>query len=251
MMGVKATGSEDHETSILHSLQQKAVMPEAANEGPAPTGPMPASTLQKMKEQGYYRQQYFKDVDCFGCRNKFKVGRSAKSTNCPACGEYICLEDFDINLASTSPILTRGDVFIRKNGNISTSEIKCRELRVHGMVAANIDCSGDFVLRTTGTIIGEVQCRRLIVEKGSDIQFVNAVHADEVEVHGRVTCNILCNHLVTIGSHGWINGDVTARSVSIEPGGQLDGAMNILRTTPAKPLMAPSAENPAPELPFK
>ena len=254
MMGVEAEEEDESAgSSVLHTLQPRPAMPEAANEGAAAHGPIAASTLQKMKEQGYYRQQYFKDVDCFQCHNKFKVGRSAKSTNCPACGEYICLEDYDINLPSTTPILTRGDVFIRKNGNVSTSEIKCRELRVHGMIAANIDCSGDFILRTTGSIIGEIKCRKLVVEKGSDIQFVNTIHAEEVEINGRVSSNIFCNHQITIGSHGWINGDVTARSVSIEPGGQLDGAMNILRSTSAKP-PAPKSEplkEHTPELPLE
>lgn len=214
-------------------------MPEKASE-PAPVqGPMPASTLQKMKEQGYYKQQYFKDVECFDCHHKFKVGRSAKSTQCPACGVQLCLEDFEINLPSTSPIRTRGDVLIRKNGNVNTSEIKCRDLKVFGNVCAQIECTGDLTLRTAGTIIGEVRCQRFIVEKGSDIHFHNMIYADEVDVQARVFGNIQCSGKVNIGALGWIHGDVTARSVSIEPGGQLDGAMNILRSTPLKPAAPP------------
>ena len=38
----------------------------------------------------------------------------------------------DINLPSTTPIRTRGDVLIRKNGNVNTSEVRCRDLKVHG-----------------------------------------------------------------------------------------------------------------------
>jgi cytoskeletal protein CcmA (bactofilin family) len=196
-----------------------------------PPGPLTTSTFQKMKEQGYYRQQYFKDVECFDCRQKFKVGRSAKSTQCPACGVHICLEDFDINVPSTQSILTRGDVLIRKNGNVSAQQIKCRDLKVYGMVSAQIECAGDLTLRMSGTVIGEVRCRRLVVEKGSDIQFHNTVYADEVELQARVTGNVHCSGRVVIGPLGLIHGDVTARAVSIEPGGQLDGAMNILRTT--------------------
>jgi cytoskeletal protein CcmA (bactofilin family) len=227
-------------------------LPEKPAETTPPPGPMTISTFQKMKEQGYYRQQYFKDVECFSCPNKFKVGRSAKSTQCPACGVHICLEDIDINVVSTQSILTRGDVLIRKNGNVSANQIKCRDLKVYGMVSGQLECSGDLVFRTTGTIIGEIRCKRLIVEKGSDIQFHNVIYADDVELQARVTGNIQCSGRVLIGALGWIHGDVTARSVSIEPGGQLDGAMNILRTTssvqPAPALAAeaaPLAVNPA------
>jgi cytoskeletal protein CcmA (bactofilin family) len=191
-----------------------------------------------MKEQGY-KQQYFKDVECFDCRHKFKVGRSAKSTQCPACGVHLCLEDFDINVSSTQPIRTRGDVLIRKNGNVNTSEIRCRDLKIFGLVSAQIECTGDLVFRTSGTVIGEVRCRRFTVEKGSDIHFHNMIYADEVDVQARVFGNIQCSGKINIGAQGWIHGDVTARAVSIEPGGQLDGAMNILRSTPQKPAAPP------------
>ncbi|OAI58120.1 hypothetical protein AYO49_01300 [Verrucomicrobiaceae bacterium SCGC AG-212-N21] len=210
-------------------------------EAPLPPGPLTTSTFQKMKEQGYYRQQYFKDVACFDCLHKFKVGRSAKSTQCPACGVHICLEDFDINVPSTQSILTRGDVLIRKNGHVTAEQVKCRDLKVLGMVSAQIECAGDLTLRMSGTVIGEVRCRRLVVEKGSDIQFHNVVHAEEVEIQARVVGNLQCSGRVVIGPLGLIHGDVTARAVSIEPGGQLDGAMNILRLTPPRQAAPPVA----------
>ena len=245
MMGLGAPEESQGESngSVLQRLRQRkpvqGQMPEAANEGAPAPAPMTASTLQKMKEQGYYRQQYFKDVECFDCQHKFKVGRSAKSTNCPTCGVYICLEDFEINQASSNPILTRGDVIIRKNGNVNTSNIKCRDLRIFGTVSAKVDCSGDCILRTSGTLIGEIHCRKLVVEKGSDIRLINTVHAHEVDVQARIVGNIWCDGPLNISSHGTIQGDVTARSVSIEPGGQLDGAMNIMRSSKPRPPAKP------------
>lgn len=237
MMGLHEEEEQPPQKSFIAAeLQRKPVLPEAANTAALPQGPTAPGTLQKMKEQGYYRQQYFKDVECFDCHHKFKVGRSAKSTNCPTCGSYICLEDYEINLPSTTSIRTRGDVLIRKQGNVNTSEIKCRDLKVFGAVSANIECSGDVTLRCAGTIIGEIHCRRFVVEKGSDVRFVNSVYADEVEILARVFGNIQSNGPLVISSTGWIHGDVTARSISIEPGGQLDGAMNIVRATPAEPL---------------
>lgn len=234
-LGLGSMMGFNDEAEVSDSPPARPVMPEKASEAAPAQGPMAASTLQKMKEQGYYRQQYFKDVECFDCHHKFKVGRSAKSTQCPACGVHICLEDFDINLPSTNNILTRGDVLIRKNGNVNAAQIKCRDMKVFGMVSAQIECAGDLVLRTAGTVIGEIRCQRFVVEKGSDIHFHNMIYADEVDVQARVFGNIQCSGRVVIGSQGWIHGDVTARSVSIEPGGQLDGAMNILRSTPQKP----------------
>ena len=68
-----------------------------------------------------------------------------------------------------------------------------------------------------------------MVEKGADVAFLNPVHATEVEIQARVTGTICSTGPVLIASNGSVNGDVTARSVSIEPGGELNGAMNIVR----------------------
>ena len=193
----------------------------------------PVGTLQKMKDQGFYRQQYFKEAQCFDCDHKFKVGRSSKSANCPNCGAYISLEDIELNMPSTQAIKTRGDVLIRKRGQLSATHLYAKDLRCQGTVSANINCSGDAIFRTSGTIVGEVRCRRFIVEKGSAITFMNPVHAEEVEIHAPITGNVFSKGPVLISANGAVNGDVTARSVSIEPGGELNGAMNIVRSTPS------------------
>ena len=219
-----------------------AGMRRPQSNSPPPT-PSPAlqtaSSLQKMKEQGMYRNQYFKDAECFDCGHKFKTGRSARSANCPACGAYISLEDVEINMTSTQVVKTRGDVLVRKRGRLSTSSVHCRDLECHGIIEANVTCSGDATFRTTGSIIGEIRCQRFVIEKGADVAFLNAVHATEVDIQARVTGTIYSTGPVLIGGNGSVNGDVTARSVSIEPGGELNGAMNIVRgktPTPAPTL---------------
>ena len=194
----------------------------------------PVGTLQKMKDQGFYRQQYFKEAQCFDCDHKFKVGRSSRSANCPNCGAYISLEDIELNMPSSQPIKTRGDVLIRKRGQLSATHLYARDLRCQGTVSANIHCSGDAIFRTTGTIVGEVHCRRFIVEKGSNLVMMNPVYAEEVEIHSPMTGNVFSKGPVLISANGAVNGDVTARSVSIEPGGELNGAMNIVRSLPPK-----------------
>ncbi len=215
--------------------------PQSNSPPPTPSpAPQTASSLQKMKEQGMYRNQYFKDAECFDCGHKFKTGRSAKSANCPACGAYISLEDVEINMTSTQPVKTRGNVLIRKRGRLSASSVHCRDLDCQGIIEANVTCTGDASFRSTGSIIGEIRCNRFVVEKGADVAFLNPVHATEVEIQARVTGTIYSTGPVLITSNGSVNGDVTARSVSIEPGGELNGAMNIVRGKQPPPTMAPA-----------
>lgn len=239
------------EKSVDEESEAPFFKPDPASAPPVSptTAPAPQSTLLRMKEQGQFRQHYFKEAECFECHNKFKVGRSAKSAGCPNCGANICLEDFDINISSTAPIHTRGDVLIRKTANVTTSEICCRDLRVFGAVSARIECRGELLIRCTGTIIGEIHCRKLVIDKGCDVHILNTVNAGEVEVRARIFANIHCTGAVRISPTGWVHGDVTARSVAIEPGGQLDGSMNILRSnpTPATSVLASIAASAPPQ----
>ena len=50
------------------------------------------------------------------------------------------------------------------------------------------------------------------------------------DIQAKITGTILCTGPLTIGKDGAVFGDVTARSINIEPGGELNGAMNIVRT---------------------
>jgi cytoskeletal protein CcmA (bactofilin family)/ribosomal protein S27E len=244
---VQPAEAEPPAEEVLEAFEAEAVHVEEpvtgslrrpSSNSPAPTpapAPMNASSIQKMKDLGMYRNQYFKDAECFDCGHKFKTSRSARSANCPTCGAYISLEDVEINMNATQPVKTRGDVIIRKRGHLSSSSLQCRDLRCFGTLEANVECGGDAIFRATGTVIGEIRCRRFIVEKGSDLVFKNPVHAEEVEIHARTTGAIFSSGPVLIGGNGAVNGDVTARSVSIEPGGELNGAMNIVRSKPAAP----------------
>lgn len=240
---VEAASAAPAPEELVSSEPATASMRRPQSNSPPPTpspAPQTASSLQKMKEQGMYRNQYFKDAECFDCGHKFKTGRSAKSANCPACGAYISLEDVEINMTSTQPVKTRGNVLIRKRGRLSASSVHCRDLECHGIIEANVTCTGDASFRSTGSIIGEIRCNRFVVEKGADVAFMNPVHATEVEIQARVTGTIYSTGPVLITSNGSVNGDVTARSVSIEPGGELNGAMNIVRGKQPPPSQAPA-----------
>jgi cytoskeletal protein CcmA (bactofilin family) len=235
------------------------------NASPAPARPPstpaapPNSTLEKMKSQSVYRQQYFKEVECFECGHKLKVNRSSKLSDCPQCAAIICLEDLDINTLHTAPIRTRGDVIVRKPGRISTSRVECRDLRCLGQIEAEIDCQGEATFRNEGTIKGPVTCLKLVVEKGARVAFTHTVKAGDMFINSHVTGHLSASGKITIGLYGSVDGDVTARSVTIEPGGELNGAMNIVRPPapasppppppPPEPETSPAAESETPEAP--
>ena len=170
-------------------------------------------------------------MECFECGHKLKVTRSSKSAECSQCGAAICLEDLDINLHHTTPIRTRGDVIIRKPGRVSTSSVECKSLTCQGRLEVKtLRCQQDAIFRQGGGVDADIRCDHLVVEKGADVTFLKPVHAEDMTLNGRVTGTLQAQGKITIGKHGSVNGDITARSVLIEPGGELNGAMNIVRT---------------------
>ena len=238
-----ATPPSRPEPEVREEPAAAAKRPQSFAPPPTPApAPMSASTLQKMKNEGMYRNQYFKDADCFDCGHKFKVSRSTRSTQCPNCGGTISLEDVEVNMHSGQSIKTRGDVLIRKRGQVSAETIQCKDLRCQGILEANVMATGDVIIRASGTMIGEVRCRRFIVEKGSDVVFLNEIHAEEIDIQSRITATLFSSGPFVIGTQGSVNGDLTARSVSIEPGGELNGAMNIVRSKAATPPPPPITE---------
>ncbi len=184
-------------------------------------------------DQGLYRNQYFRETECFECGLRAQVSRAVRSVACSRCGATIPLDDIEIRHPVQRAIRTRGDVMVRRTGVVTADQLECKDLRCYGLLETNVKASGDVILRTRGTLLGAIQCRRLLIEKGSDVTFLNEVQAAQIEVHASVTGSLVASGSLLIGGTGAVNGDVTASSVSIQPGGELNGAMNIVRAKPA------------------
>ena len=226
--------------TLAHLTRVRASAVPSASLIPSVPATAPDSTLERMRAQSTYRQGNFKEVECFDCGHKLKVSRSSKSADCTQCGAVICLEDLDINLQHTTRIRTRGSLTIRKPGRVSTTTVECKNLRCQGTLdAETLHCQQDAVFCQTGSVDAVIHCRHLVVEKGADITFNRSVLAEDMTLNGRVTGTLQATGKITIGSNGSMNGDITARSVFIEPGGELNGAMNIVRSRPAPPPPTP------------
>jgi cytoskeletal protein CcmA (bactofilin family) len=212
-----------------HRLPPQAKLPQASS----PQAPREPTTLQRMREGEVYRRAYFKEALCFACNHSSTVNRSARQTNCPACGAVICLEDVEINLEIERCVQTRGDLLVRKRGELTCDLVECRDLRCHGVIHGDISASGDAIFANDGLIKGRIRCRRLVIDKGANTSFSQPVQANEAEINAKVTGDIECRGRLVIGKNGLVRGDVSAASVSIEPGGTLDGNIRII--TPYHP----------------
>ncbi|MGA0846431.1 MAG: bactofilin family protein [Luteolibacter sp.] len=192
--------------------------------GPTPPAPRPL-ILRLIR-----REKPPREVLCFGCERPFKTIAAAQSSQCPRCGSYLSLADHEITNHSNSRIQTRGNVIIRKSGSITGPTIRCHHLTVLGKLAADVDCSGDLIIRSSGQIHAELRCRQLRVEKNARVEFLHPVTAESAIIHGHVRGQIFCTGSVTLLRKSQLHGLVRAAELITRPGARHTGTLEIIPT---------------------
>src|SRR5437764_12971123 len=83
------------------------------------------------------------------------------------------------------------------------------------------------VINLVGKIPGRIGAQNMTVEKKSDIQCFRRVRANNIEIKGRMSGEIIATGSVTIHKSGSLDGNVTAKSIAIEKGGLFSGQLVI------------------------
>jgi cytoskeletal protein CcmA (bactofilin family) len=168
-------------------------------------------------------------VRCLDCAFEHEVSAAATSSLCPACSASASLEDVHLRDDSRRKIKTQGDVFIHKHAALQAGHVACRHLRVEGNLSGKINCSGHATFAANSKIIGSFDCENLLVARKAHVTFLHPVRAASLEIAGEVSGDFFCSGPVKIGPHGAIHGELLAKSLSIDPGGKLDGEFHICR----------------------
>jgi len=182
-----------------------------------------AASLSRPRPANNSIKENQRQVVCFECQATHKVAGASTSTICPACSTYIDLRDIEIKERTNQRIRTRGDVVVTKKGALLGTSIHCGNLTIHGAVSGSIHAVGDVTLKSDGKILGEIRCRRFILERKCEVQCLQPVHAEAVEIHGRVSGHFHATRCIALTRHASLTGSATARTISMEPGAVLNG----------------------------
>ncbi len=208
---------------------------------PAAAAPKPAAKLRLKTEssgapagdvsvfrkvEGFWGRQRSSLIECFECKAKQEVSSAASSTICPACSAHIDLQDYKITTSFSRTIRTHGEVHITAKGDLSSNMVMCRSALIEGKLRGNLHCSETATIDFAGKIPGRLTASHVLVAEG----------------------------VVVIHKTGSLDGDVTARAISVEKGGVFFGQLIIGRRelTQGELLPATSAmvEKCAPEVPI-
>jgi cytoskeletal protein CcmA (bactofilin family) len=194
-----------------------------AKEDSAAAGAVPVA-----KSGGLFsRGQRTKVVACFECKRRHEVSDAATSTNCPGCSAHIDLRDYKITTSFSRSIRTRGDVILTSKGDLSSTSVVCRSATIEGKLRGNLQCEESAIINFVGKIPGRLSAGHVIVERKAEVQCFRRVRVGKIDIKGRLSGEIIATGAVNIHKTGLLDGDVTAKSISIDQGGIFSGQLVI------------------------
>src|SRR5213594_4997926 len=195
---------------------------DAKEEAPASENP---SILHRFKD--FWKRQRSSIIECFECNRKQQVCGAATSTICPACSTHIDLRDYKITSGFSRSIRTRGDVHLTGRGDLGSSSVVCRSALVEGRLRGNLHCDDTATINYSGKMPGRISAHHIVVDRKADIHCFRRVRAGSIEIKGKMSGEIIAQTMVTIHKKGSLEGDVTARAITVEKGGMFSGQLFI------------------------
>ena len=191
----------------------------------APAAVEESSLLRKF--DGLWGKQRNSVVECFDCKAKQDIISSATSTTCPKCSAHLDLRDYKITTSFSRTIRTHGEVHVTAKGDLNSSNVVCRSALIEGKLRGNLHCAGTATINVSGKIPGRLTADHVLIERKSEVQFFRRIRVKSIEIRGHVTGEIIAETVVVVHRGASLDGDVTAKAISVEKGGMFTGQLVI------------------------
>lgn len=179
------------------------------------------------KLEGFWNKHHSAVIECFDCKATQEISSAATSTICPKCSKHIDLRDYKITTNFSRSIRTHGDIHLTAKGDLSSSNVTCRAALIEGKLRGNLHCLGTATINFTGKIPGRLTAEHVLIERKSEVQFFRGLRVKSIEIRGRMTGEIVAEAAVIIHRNAILDGNVSAKSISVEKGGIFSGQLII------------------------
>lgn len=192
--------------------------------------------------EGFWNRPRITSVACFDCGTRQELNSAASSTICPSCSVHMDLRDYKINTAFSRAIRTHGEVYVTSSGDLSSSSVVCRSATIEGKLRGSLHCIEKAEFRASVRVRGKLTASHVLIGRKADVQFFRQLQVGSIEIRGRMSGEILAETIVLIRSAGSLDGNVAARSISVEKGGTFSGQLVIGRKTLEQAELLPELE---------
>jgi cytoskeletal protein CcmA (bactofilin family) len=200
-------------------MRSKEERVEAAAAAPDPS--------LRQKIEGFWNKHHNSEIECFDCKAKHEVSSAATSSFCPKCSTHIDLRNYKITTSFSRSIKTQGEIHITPKGDLSSTTVTCRAALIEGKLRGNLKCLGTATINFVGKIPGRLIAENIVIDRKSDVHFFRRIQVKTIEIRGRMTGEVVAEGTVVIHRNALLDGNVTAKSISVEKGGIFTGQLII------------------------
>src|SRR4051812_42030264 len=213
------------------------------------------SLFQKI--EGLWTKHHNSEIECFECKAKHEVSSAATSSFCPKCSTHVDLRNYKITTSFSRSIKTQGEIHVTPKGDLSSTNVTCRAALIEGKMRSNMNCVGTATINFVGKIPGRLTAQHVLVDRKSDVHFFRRGRGKTIEIRGRMTGGIIAEGGGVIHPNALLDGNVPAKSISVEKDGIFMGQLiigtsglsqgELLPETPtAAPAAAPATDEASP-----
>jgi cytoskeletal protein CcmA (bactofilin family) len=210
----------------------------------AATSASDPSLFQKL--EGFWGKHHNSEIECFDCKAKHEVSSAATSSFCPKCSTHVDLRNYKITTSFSRSIKTQGEIHVTAKGDLSSTTVTCRSALIEGKMRGNMNCRGIATINYVGKIPGRLIAENVVIDRKSDVHFFRRVQVKTIEIRGRMTGEIVAEGAVVIHRNALLDGNVTAKSISVEKGVIFMGQLIIGTSGLAQAELLPEPAAPAP-----
>lgn len=174
----------------------------------------------------WFTGEKHREVRCYHCNGAHTISNIAESSMCPHCGKYADLKDYRIKGVYSRSIETYGEVYVSSKGELTSAKVICGDAVIRGKVHGAMICHGTVRVRWKDRLTAAIDSRDVVVEKGSEVEFVRLIKAQRVEISGKVVARVQADKVV-ITKSGTLEGTVYAKAITVEKGGIFSGELII------------------------
>ena len=166
-------------------------------------------------------------VTCFDCCAEQPVPRSAVSTMCRKCGRHMDLADYRIDGAVSKTFRTHGALVVEPKAHVFGPETRVGEAVIKGEFLGRLTVERSLTIHSTANIKGNFEARHLIIPAGNAVGFKELIKVGSAEIAGELVADLHAAGTVALRSTARFFGHIMARSLVVEHGGVLSGALQV------------------------
>src|SRR4051812_24234465 len=207
--------------------------------------PASSDSSLRQKFEGLWNKHHSSEIECFECKAKHEVSSAATSSFCPKCSTHVDLRNYKITTSFSRSIKTQGEIHVTSKGDLSSTTVTCRTALIEGKMRGNMNCVGTATINYVGKIPGRLIAQNVVIDRKSDVHFFRRIQVKTIEIRGRMTGEIVAEGAVVIHRNALLDGNVTAKSISVEKGGIFMGQLIIGTSGLAQAELLPEPTAPA------